>query len=140
MIEVDNTEDLLDIRDIIERIEALESERTDFANEKENAELAVERQVWSETTESGEELAKLESLVSDLKGYGGDHQWRGDWYPVTLIRHSYFVEAIEEQVKDIGDLPHDIPSYLVIDWEATADNLKVDYSTVDFDGVEYFYR
>lgn len=57
-----------------------------------------------------------------------------------LIRESYFTEAMRELVSDIGDLPKDVPGYLVIDWEATAENLKVDYTAVDFDGVTYYVR
>jgi hypothetical protein len=91
-------------------------------------------------SDEAEELATLEGLLSELAGYGGDEQWEGDWYPVTLIRDSYFTEAMRELVSDIGDLPKDIPSYLAIDWEATADNLRADYSSVEFDGVTYWYR
>lgn len=86
------------------------------------------------------ELSDMEALLEDVKGYGGDHQWEGDWYPVTLIRESYFPEYCEEFVKEIGDLPQEIPSYLEIDWEKTANNLRVDYSETDFDGVTYLYR
>ena len=78
--------------------------------------------------------------MSEMKGYGGDEQWRGDWYPITLIRRSYFVDYCRDLVSDIGDMPRKIPSYIEIDWKGTADNLEADYSTVDFDGVEYLYR
>lgn len=64
----------------------------------------------------------------------------GDWYPVGFIRDSYFTEAMKELVEDIGDLPKNAPAYLVIDWEATADNLRVDYSSVEIDGAIYWYR
>lgn len=87
-----------------------------------------------------EELATLESLLGDMCGYGGDHQWEGDWYPGSLIRDSYFTEAMQELVSDIGDLPKDIPAYLVIDWDATATNLQADYSSVEYEGVTYWYR
>lgn len=117
--DVDNTQDCLDVRDVIERYERLGTDHDPDDNE---------------------EYENLKTLLKDLQGNGGDHDWRGDWYPGTLIRHSYFVEYCEELVKDIGDMPRDIPSYLVIDWDATADNLKVDYQSVDFDGVEYYYR
>jgi hypothetical protein len=78
--------------------------------------------------------------MSELAGCGGDEQWQGVWYPVTLISDSYFVDAMRELVQDIGDLPRDIPAYLAIDWEATADNLRVDYSSVDIGGLTYWYR
>lgn len=90
--------------------------------------------------EEKSELEALESLLSDLCGYGGDEQWEGDWYPVTLILDSYFTKYAEELCSDIGDLPKDIPSYLVIDWDATAKNIQQDYSSIDFDGDTYWYR
>lgn len=85
-------------------------------------------------------MAALESLLDDLRGCGGDKQWRADWYPVTLIHEDYFTEAMRELVEDIGDLPNGAPPYLVIDWEATADNLRADYSEVEYDGETYLYR
>jgi hypothetical protein len=33
-----------------------------------------------------------------------------------------------------------LPDWIVIDWDATADNLKVDYTEVEFDGVTYLVR
>ena len=86
------------------------------------------------------ELSELEALLSELAGYSGDHQWEGEWYPLTLIADDYFVEAMRELVMDIGDMPRKLPSYLEIDWNATADNLRVDYSSVEFNGTTYWYR
>jgi hypothetical protein len=40
----------------------------------------------------------------------------------------------------IGDMPKEIPSYIVIDWDATAENIQADYTSVDFDGVTYWIR
>jgi hypothetical protein len=50
------------------------------------------------------------------------------------------VDYCQELLEDIGDIPKGLPGYIVIDWEATAENLKADYSTVDFDGQTYYYR
>lgn len=90
--------------------------------------------------EETEELSTLETLLEECKGNGGDEQWEGDWYPVTLIRDSYFVEAMQELCEDIGDFPQGIPSYYVIDWEATAKNLQADYTSIDFGDVTYWTR
>lgn len=129
---LDLTADVIDIRDILERFEELEDELQQddimYTND------------GSTPDEAREELDNLAAILGELRGYGGDEQWRGDWYPVTLIRDSYFTEYAEELIKDCEGLPRDIPSYIEIDWEATADNIKVDYSTVDIDGTEYFYR
>jgi hypothetical protein len=93
-----------------------------------------------EDASEADEYEALKSLLDDLSGNGGDEQWRGDWYPVTLIRDSYFVAAMQELCEDIGDVSKDLPSYIEIDWEATARNLRVDYSSVEFHGVTFWYR
>ena len=123
--EISNYDDTIDIRDVIERVEELEGDLDD--NDRPD-------------DEDAEEYGRLTALLDDLKGYGGDEQWRGDWYPITLIRDSYFVDAMQELVEDIGDMPKGFPAYLEIDWKATARNLQVDYSSVDFGDVTYWYR
>jgi len=132
--EISNMDDVIDVRDIIARIEELESELEGFTDADSPGVVACTRV----------ELKQLQSLMDDMKGYGGDEQWRGDWYPITLIRDSYFVDAMKELCEDIGDVPRagekGFPSYMVIDWEATADNLRADYSSVEFDSVTYWYR
>ena len=81
------------------------------------------------------ELKSLQELAEECEGYASD--WS---HGETLIRDDHFVEYMEQQTKDIGDMPDKIPDYIVIDWEATADNLKADYASVDYDGVEYWIR
>ena len=77
---------------------------------------------------------------SCLKGQGGDEQWRGDWYPVTLIRDDYFAEYAKDLIHDCGDMPRDIPHYIAIDWEATAKNIQADYTPLDIGPSTYWYR
>lgn len=123
-------DDIIDVRSVIERIEDLEQ--------------SVHEALSDEPTEESDaeelELKMLSELMEELKGNGGDEQWRGDWYPISLIRDSYFVQAMMDLCEDIGDFPNGVPSYYVIDWEATAKNLQMDYSSVEFDGVTYWYR
>jgi hypothetical protein len=128
--EISNNDSIIDVRDIIARIEELEDEEYCACDADAPGVLACIRV----------ELAQMRSLMNDIKGYGGSSQWRGDWYPGSLTRDSYFVEAMKELCEDIGDMPRGFPSYLVIDWNATADNLRVNYSSVEFDGVTYWYR
>lgn len=122
--ELDNTDDVIAVRDMIERFE----------------ELDEERQACTLHDADAEELHEIERVLDKLKGYGGDEQWRGDWYPVTLIRDSYFVDYVQELLEDCGDIPANLPHYIHIDWEATARDVRVDYSSVEIDGVTYWYR
>ena len=119
---LDLTADIIDVRDIIERFEALES----MDGERDEDEI--------------QEMIALSAILADLAGMGGDEQWRGDWYPVTLIRDSYFVEYVVELLDDMGAVPKNLPHYVEIDWERTASNIRVDYTSTEIDGITYLYR
>ena len=88
-----------------------------------------------------EELETLEALLDELKGCGGDEQWGGDWYPLTLIRNSHFEEYAQELAEECGMVNADArwPNNC-IDWEKAARELQWDYSAVDYDDVTYWYR
>ena len=133
-----NFDTMIDVRDLIEQYEALETELMDSYLEHATNEQSFNQ--WVATTEGNEELKELATILDELKGSGGDEQWRGDWYPITLIADSYFVDYCEELVSDIGDMPREIPSYIEIDWEATANNIKLDYSEIEIDGDTYYFR
>lgn len=146
-----NFDTMIDFRDTLERFEEIEADLLECFNEQQEIEdddtttdnpedsAFIE---WTGYTnhEDAEEYQQLKAIIEELKGCGGDEQWRGDWYPITLIREDYFTDYCMELVQDIGDLPRDIPTYLEIDWEATADNLKVDYSEIEIDGNTYYFR
>ena len=122
---VDNAEDIINVRNIIERVE----------------ELREERDSGDPIASELDELETLESLLEDLKGNGGDEQWEGSWYPNTLIRSSYFKTYAQEFAEDLGAIDSNAawPNNC-IDWERAARELRVDYSSVDFDNVKYLYR
>lgn len=141
--DISNTEDILDSRDIFARIEELEAEKESMLEGVPASEYGnPDNEKWIAWEDSDEynELKNLSDFMEEWKGNGGDEQWRGDWYPVTIIRDSYWVEYVEELLQDIGDLPKEIPHYIVIDWERTADNIQQDYTSAEFDGVTYWAR
>jgi hypothetical protein len=116
--EVDLSANVIDSRDIIARIEELDG-------------IELEER----TDEEREELALLQGIADD------GEQNASDWhYGEMLIRDSYFAEYCEEVLKECGTLPNDIPWYVAIDWEATADNMKVDFAEIDVDGTIYYIR
>lgn len=122
--QLDLNADIIDVRDIIARVEELEGEMPDGDHARN----------WVDA----EEFATLTSILEYLKGEGGDEQWRGDWYPITLIAECHFEDYARELVCEVENL--DIPHYVEIDWKATARNVAMDYSVAEFDGVEYLYR
>lgn len=124
MQDISNRADIIDVRDIIERVEELRD--TD----------PVERE-----DEEQQELETLEALLLDLKGNGGDEQWEGDWYPITLIKDSYFTEYAKELAEELtsSEARNNWP-FNHIDWRRAASELQVDYSMVEYDGADYWYR
>ena len=143
--------DVWDMRDLIGRFEEIEADLLTAFNEQQeiegddtatdDAEDSAFLEWAAQTThDDAEEYLQIKAVLAELCGNGGDEQWRGDWYPLIFIRENYFVDYCRELVSDIGDMPREIPSYIEIDWDATADNLKVDYSEVEIDGDTYFYR
>ena len=133
---LDLTTDIIDVRDIIERIETLEGL---LGNEEGTDEE------WHDLEIRVRELATLHALMTNLLGYGGDEQWRGDWYPVTLIKDSYFVEytkdLIEDCYSDINTKSMDWPyRHMSLDFDACADELKNDYANLTIGDSDYWYR
>jgi hypothetical protein len=140
--EISNSDNIIDSRDIIERIEELESLRDGWMEEHNIPESEFgnpDNKDWMEWDNSSDadELKALQSLQDELEGYCDD--WK---YGVTLIRDSYFEEYAEELCKDIGEIPSNLPWYIAshIDWDGVADELKIDYTSADFDGVTFWAR
>jgi hypothetical protein len=123
-----NDQDIIDSRDIIDRIEELKE-----LIEGEGCEDAC--------TEYKLELAMLEDLAKQ-----GESE-SSDWiHGETLIRRSYFVDYTEELINDCYEMPKQMHSgdwpfrHMTIDYEAAAKELEQDYASIDFDGVEYLIR
>jgi hypothetical protein len=128
---IDNTEDLIDSRDIIARIEELETCLQDHAEDPNGGH-------WSD--EDAAELAALQALAEEA-------ECAPDWsYGETLIRRSHFVDYTAQLIDDCYELPKEMNSgqwpyrHMTIDYEAAARELEHDYTSVDFDGVEYLIR
>jgi hypothetical protein len=142
---VSNTQDVIDSRDILERIEELETELQD-AHEGCEEEPAQTFDQWLKDVsedddatmqDAAKELLILRALVEEIDQNAGDRARDG----VGLIRDSYFETYAREMAEDIGAIGRDAPwPACHIDWEAAADALKQDYSSIDYDGVEYWVR
>lgn len=133
--------DIIDVRDIIARVEELREEREvllyDVENEDDKEKAIATLKDWN--TDNGSELQTLENLLSDLCDNGCDEQWEGNWYPVTLIREGYFEESMDEMIADCyPDLSNALPCFVTVtlDYEM----LKQDYTECEFEGEIYYYR
>lgn len=127
--------DVIDSRDIIKRIDELEGIKNSMQQDVDEGKASgSELALWLQGEES-EELNELKELAEEASQYSID--WE---YGETLIHEDYFTEYCMEILKDCGDLPRDIYWYIVIDEEATAENLKSDYVELELDGKTYYMR
>ena len=119
--QIDNTQDIIDSRDIIARIEELEGIENQGSEEAQ--ELAI--------------LLKVQEQAEDCADYQ---------YGEVLIRESYFTDYIKELIDDCYELPKEFNSgawpwrHMTLDYEAAANEAKDDYTWIDFDGVTYLIR
>lgn len=137
---IDNSESVLDSRDIIERIEEIEQAREAYIEENAGEDASADVRTtqgdaWALFFPGdAAELAALSKLAKDGEG-------AADWHHgETLIRDDYFTEYVRELLEDCGEIPRDLPHYVAVDWHKTAENVRVDYFPVDFDGVTYWLR
>jgi len=96
-----------------------------------DAEVALAE--WPDSDE-GEELVKLKELADEGEGLS-------DWeHGVALISESYFETYARELADEIGAVQGEgWPSHC-IDWKHAAEELQMDYTAVEFDGVTYYAR
>lgn len=139
--EISNSEDVIDSRDVIARIEYLEGLRDDFQADNDLPDYAGEgnndNEKWIDWEESEEavELDILQSLADEASG-------ADDWqYGSALVRDSYFREYAEEFIDEVYDMKGipDIIRYN-IDWDGVVSDMQQDYISADFDGVTYWVR
>lgn len=120
--EISNNDDIIDSRDVIERIEELEA-------------LEADEETGLDEDEA-EELRVLRAFAREGSAYADD--WP---HGATLIRESYFVDYAKEYADDvIGGVREASWPFSHIDWDEAAEDLKTDYTEIDFDGVAYLVR
>jgi hypothetical protein len=116
MTSISNYDNMIDSREVIERIEELTS-----------------YEITEAETEELESLVRLQSEASD---------YCEDWeYGAQLIRDSYFEEYARELADDLGMIIECAAWPMsCIDWEQAARELQMDYTAIEFDGVTYWVR
>ena len=146
---------IIDTRDLHDRLEELKAKQDEIQNKKDEIEALRELMKTSEFDKDAdnddldeliqelrdmevyfdkdeqEELDELENMESEIP------EWR---HGETLIPEDEWIDYVEELCKDIGDVPRESPWYIEIDWDKTAENIKADYSEIEYRGTTYLYR
>lgn len=146
---------IIDARDLYKKLEEMRDEKENLENtisdledelidledrdEKDLAEIDFKKEELEEVKielaewidENQEEFDELETLENEISEF-----MNGE----TLIPEDEWEEYVEEFLKDCGDLPDNIPWYIVIDWSQTAKIFAQGYSLIDYQGTTYYYR
>ena len=111
----------LDSRDIQSEIDNIESLKNDYESDLESL---------------NDELAELESLKEEISN-NSEEDFE---YGIQLIHENDIDDYLHEMLIDCGYIPNDLPSWIKIDWQATYDNMKQDYSELELNGNTFYVR
>lgn len=134
-------QDIIDSRDIQERIDELTGEFETYLSDLEDAEgedeiETAEDDLESWLSENEDEYVSLMAFKEEVEGYTSD--WK---YGATIIADTYFEDYARQLAEDIGAIdrnaswPNDH-----IDWKSASEALQQDYSEITFDRVSYWVR
>jgi hypothetical protein len=144
---ITSTDNVITRQDIENRIEELESIRTDLqdtydeaveaagdrADTDRNADMneAEEALTDFDNSDDAEELIALKELLDDIGGCD------------ELINDSYFLDYIKDIIDECygintsGDWPY---RHMAMDYDAAAEEAKQDYISVEYDGQTFWAR
>ena len=141
--------DIIDSRDLLEELrDLLEDSSYDYDDDPAEAEASEDpendpglAEVWAGLADDDRErVQELRRVLDELPESTVDSPHGNSWGS-TLVHEDYFTEHAKELADDIGAIDRDAvwpASY--IDWDAAAEALKADYSTVELDGETYYCR
>lgn len=131
---ISNQDDNIAGSDVVAEIERLNEEiealQDDLVNASDNGEPIAD--IEEELDDLREELRPLVELEEDITYFS-----LGD---VQLISDSAFEEYAMRFAIDCGEVSEDSSVFAHIDWDGYARDMKVDYTSVTFDGEEYLYH
>ena len=151
-LEDNGNDNLIDPRDIGQRINELESERGNFEGTIEDLEegrvTAVNTGTADEVIALNEEIAEARAALEEWDNSDEARElktlkdfWDDIDQNESLIADSYFEEYAQELAEELGymDSANRWP-YTCIDWEQAARGLQQDYSLVTLADSEYWQR
>lgn len=124
-----NTDNVIDSRDVIGRIEELEEIKEALLEENPSGSTVA---LWLQG-EDGNEYQTLLALADECSNLSND--WE---YGESLIHEDYFEQYMDDMVVDCYELPKDLPWWMSL--TSDYDALKQDYTEVDFNGKIYYIR
>ena len=120
--------DIFDSRDLLDELKTLKKEK------ELNKKLNINVMDYEE-----ERIEAIKELIEEV---GKDNFEMG----VAFIRENYWVSYCEDCAYDFGFISSPYgksdtnPLWYHIDWESWADSMAQDYSQIEFDGDDYYWR
>jgi hypothetical protein len=129
--EITNSEDVIASREIIARIAFLERWDCGALDGDQGCDDTDCKSCYGDMAD---EFKALMALADQ-----GIAEWADG---ATLIRDSYFETYAEQLAEDLGVISSEASEWPLnhIDWEAAAEDLRIDYMSFEFDGVTYWAR
>ena len=133
-------DDTIDSRELAELLTEMATDRADLVDAVDDAdspevEATAKRELVEWDDEHGEAYKALEEFCNEAEKYCDD--WH---HGVQLILEEHWTEYAEQLTHDLGALSRDMPTWVVIDWEATGENLKADYTAIEWGAYTYWVR
>lgn len=141
--EITNSEKYINSRDVVKRVDELKDEMTEAYDAHAEGLSVDDTPTFDEWVQEvsidsahllEDEATEYQHLAAFLDEI--DHPEDGH----NLIRDDEFENYTRQFADDMGAVDEKNSSWVVIDWAATADNLKPDFTTADLDGTTYYYR
>lgn len=149
-------DDILDTRDLIEHLEDLKRFFVDDYNATieglndellgiEGAELNEEiedfKEIDLDVVYNDNHLSKQHEEIEDLQSFHDEFKGYGDFeHGEALINEDYFTEYVEHLLIDCGYIADDFPSWIEINWDNTAFNVRQDYMEATIYNQTYLMR
>ena len=145
---IDFSSDILDARELDERLEYLSNTREELEEKAKEREDGLEMEghdieVW--TTKDGTVLAESDEYGEDEESEykilkDAENEWDSRNEP-TLVNEDYFTKYAEQLAEDLGYMNNaNRWPYTCIDWEKAADELRSDYTSIELDGHTFLFR
>lgn len=139
----------LDTRDLEKRLEELNDELSELEETLEDARAALRENEDDSQEEDLKEAVELadNDLINWHESNDEEHKALLDLADEinlsdgeTMIPDDEFSAYVEELARDCGYISRDFPNWIEIDWDKTAENVKQDYTEVEYLGETYQVR
>ena len=137
----------IDTKDLIEERNNLKEQILDDFNDRFNTELddfdEIETYLNDEASENIDDFKSYweDELVQIIEIDKVEYEVGSEFgYGCLLIEEDDFEDYVRELLVDCGYISEDFPHWIEIDWEATSENVKQDYSELEYKGETYYFR